>query len=125
MESHKIIDVVDSVFIDMIGKKAWQALKYHIAEEYDFDVSSPDQMVEGRESFEKILTSLLGPGTAVIFERINQKLTGSFSIKDSDRFTYSRFGDYSKLIEALKNDSAEKNKDVEGKNKDVRDDREP
>lgn len=121
MESQKIIDAVDSVFIEMLGKKTWQALKYHIAEEYDFDVGKPDQMVEGYESFEKILTGLLGAGAAVIFERINQKLTGSFSIKDSDRFTYSRFGDYSKLIEALKNESAEKKKGVEEKNKDVKD----
>ncbi len=119
MDAQKIVDAVDSVMAEMLGKKVWQALKYHIAEVHSLDASDPDAMVDGSESFEKILTELLGAGAVLIFRQINQKLAEAFSI-EPEKFAYSQSSDYSSLIGALKAKDAEKY-DVKEK-KDVRDD---
>lgn len=99
----------------MLGKKTWQALRYYIAEERDFDTNKPDEMIEGSALFEKILTDLFGAGASLLFLHINQKLIESFSIKDSEKFAYTEFGDYTRFVEALKNKDIEKKNDKEEK----------
>jgi hypothetical protein len=102
---------------DWLGRTVWQSLKYHIAEVHNFNANQPNEMVEGSKLFEKILTELLGTGARLIFRQINQKLAELFQIQDSAEFEYSGLGDYSKLIEVLKNSDSKsdvKKKRIEG-----------
>jgi len=103
LDERKIVDIVDSVMTDWLGRTVWQSLKYHIAEVHNFNANKPNEMVEGSESFEKLLTELLGTGAKLIFRQINQKLVELFQILDSAEFEYSALGDYSKLIEVSRN----------------------
>ncbi len=99
----RVINAIESTATNFFGPHTWSTILAHIKISYRIDLKNYKTVINQPEVLEDVFCELLDSSAKFFFEEINEKLMKVFTVEKPEEFAYSRYGDFAKLINRIKN----------------------